>query len=384
LDVKEQLTKRRQYRRNRRNRKTRYRKPRFLNRPKNNCGVCGCNTPKSNKKTGGREKRCRLHRNMKANREFESTIILAPSVKSKADSIINEIKKLSKILPISSEIIVEVASFDTQKMTNPNISGVQYQQGTLHGYEIKQYLLNRYGHKCVYCKGKSKDKILEIEHIIPKSRGGTDRIGNLVIACKTCNIQKGTKTAEEFGFKNIQKQANKHKSFRYSTLSQSYKNYLIKELSRNWKVKKTYGAHTKFYRNQLGLEKSQINDAIAIVSKGNTVEIPNNYLLERQIKKRQPVHRLWNENKKGKPIVRTEARRLVHGFKLWDKVRGQHSKNGLFVGYITGLRANGSFEIRSLEKDMLASGITYKKLELIKRTKNNYIRESKKLIQKAF
>ncbi|MFQ6054717.1 MAG: hypothetical protein ACE5J3_01890, partial [Methanosarcinales archaeon] len=200
--------------------------------------------------------------------------------------------------------------------------------------------------------------------------------------CKTCNMQKGSKTAEEFGFKNIQKQAEKHKMFRYSALSQSYKNYLIKELSINWKVKKTYGAHTKFYRKQLGLDKSQVNDAIAIVSKGNSVILPEKYIIERQIKKRLPVHRFWNENKKGKTVVRTLAKREVFGFKLWDKVRARHSKKGLVVGYITGLRASGSFEIRSLEKEMLASGITYKKLELIDRINNNYIRTIKSLGEK--
>ncbi|MFQ6071833.1 MAG: RNA-guided endonuclease IscB [Methanosarcinales archaeon] len=380
LDVKEQMTYRRQKRRERRTRKTRYRKPRFQNRQKNLCGVCGCNTPKSSKKTGGRAKLCRLHKNQRPSREFENTIRLAPSVRSKAESIIHEIKRLSKILPIS-EVIVEVASFDTQKMANPDIQGVQYQNGTLQGYEIKQYLLTRYGHKCVYCKGKSGDKILEIEHVIPKSRGGTDRVDNLVITCKTCNKQKGNKTAAEFGFPNVQKKAEKHKSFKYSALSQSYKNYLLQELSLNdiRKVKRTYGAHTKYYRNQLGLDKSQVNDAIAIVSKGTPVEIPNKYILERQIKKRQPVHRLWNENKKGKTVVKTEARRMVHGFKLWDKVQGYHSKKGLITGYITALRSNGSFTVRTLEKDLLVDGISHKKLELVERTNSNYIITTKSL-----
>ncbi|HID27697.1 MAG TPA: hypothetical protein EYP22_07770 [Methanosarcinales archaeon] len=87
------------------------------------------------------------------------------------------------------------------------------------------------------------------------------------------------------------------------------------------------------------------------------------------------MHRLWNENKKGKTIVRTPANREVFGFKLWDKVRAYHSKKGLMIGYITGLRSRGSFEIRTLERDMLTSGITYKKLELIKRQKKNYIIE---------
>ncbi|MFQ6072689.1 MAG: RRXRR domain-containing protein [Methanosarcinales archaeon] len=114
LDIKEQMNRRRQKRCERRNRKTRYRKPRFDNRPKNKCAVCGCNTPKSNKKIGGRAKLCRLHKNQRPNREFEDTIRLAPSVKSKADSIINEVNRLSKILPINN-IIVEVASFDTYR-----------------------------------------------------------------------------------------------------------------------------------------------------------------------------------------------------------------------------------------------------------------------------
>ncbi|MFQ6071953.1 MAG: RNA-guided endonuclease IscB [Methanosarcinales archaeon] len=381
LDVKEQMTHIRQKRRERRSRKTRYRKPRFNNRPKNKCAVCSCNTPKSNRKTGGRAKLCRLHKNHRPSEEFESTIQLAPSVKSRADSIIHETNRLSKILPISN-ITVEVASFDTQKMANPDIQGVQYQRGTLQGYEIKQYLLTCYGHKCVYCKGKSGDKILEIEHVIPKSRGGTDRVSNLVIACKTCNMQKGNNTAEEFGFKNIQKQAEKHKSFKYSALTQSYKNYLLHELSKSWKVQDTYGAYTKFYRNQLGLEKSQVNDAIAIVSKGNPVEIPDTYLLERQIKKRLPVHRFWNENKKGKTVIRTPAKREVFGFRLWDKVRAYHSKKGLIVGYITGLRVNGSFELRTLEKEILAIGISYRKLELVERINNNYIRTIRNLGKK--
>jgi 5-methylcytosine-specific restriction endonuclease McrA len=90
-------------------------------------------------------------------------------------------------------------------MQHPEITGVEYQQGELQGYEIKEYLLDKWERKCAYC-GKTSTP-LEVEHIIPKSRGGTDRVSNLTIACRSCNVKKGDQTAEEFGYTGIQQQA---------------------------------------------------------------------------------------------------------------------------------------------------------------------------------
>src|SRR5512140_2426807 len=87
-------------------------------------------------------------------------------------------------------------------MENPEISGVEYQQGTLLGYEVREYLLEKFGRKCVYC-GKQHVP-LAIEHIIPKIRGGSSRISNLATACDPCNDDKGTKTAAEFGHSEVQ------------------------------------------------------------------------------------------------------------------------------------------------------------------------------------
>ncbi|NMG83710.1 MAG: HNH endonuclease, partial [Methanosarcinales archaeon] len=109
---------------------------------------------------------------------------LAPSIKHKLDSHIKLIEKIKKLLPIT-KIVIEVAPFDAQKMQNPEISGIDYQQGELQGYEVREYLLEKFNRKCAYC-GK-KDVPLEIEHIIPKSRGGSDRVSNLTIACHECN-----------------------------------------------------------------------------------------------------------------------------------------------------------------------------------------------------
>jgi 5-methylcytosine-specific restriction endonuclease McrA len=84
---------------------------------------------------------------------------------------------------------MELVKFDTQLMENPDISGIEYQQGELAGYEVREYLLEKWGRKCAYCS--ETDLPLQIEHIIPRSRGGSDRVSNLTLACEGCNRLKG-------------------------------------------------------------------------------------------------------------------------------------------------------------------------------------------------
>lgn len=91
---------------------------------------------------------------------------------------------------------MELVRFDTQKFQNPEIEGVEYQQGTLFGYEIREYLLEKWGRKCAYCDAERVQ--LEIEHVVPRSRSGTDRVSNLTLACHRCNQAKGNKLIEEF------------------------------------------------------------------------------------------------------------------------------------------------------------------------------------------
>ena len=120
-DIVKLLSNRRENRKIRRNHKTRYRKPRFNNRKR---------------KDGW----------------------LAPSVQNKVDSHLTVVRKVHEILPIN-KIIVEVASFDMQKIKNPEISGTEYQQGEQLGFwNVREYVLFRDGHQCQCCKGKSKDK----------------------------------------------------------------------------------------------------------------------------------------------------------------------------------------------------------------------------------
>ncbi len=180
---------------------------------------------------------------------------LAPSTQHRHDSHIRLVETLATLLPITYKRI-ETANFDTQKMRHPEITGVAYQQGELQGYEVKEYLLDKWGRKCAYCGNTNVP--LEVEHIVPKSRGGTDRVSNLTISCRNCNLKKGDKTAEEFGYPHIQKQAKT--PLKAPACINNIRWRLVEQLG----AEHTYGYVTKYQRNNLGLEKSHVNDAFVI------------------------------------------------------------------------------------------------------------------------
>ena len=237
------LTKRRGVRRSRRNRKTRYRSPRFDNR--------------GNARQEGR---------------------LMPSSRSILGNLINWSKKLQKYTPIHS-IAYEWVKFDTQKMANPEISGVEYQQGELEGYETREYLLEKYHRTCVYCG--AEDTQLQIEHVIPRSKGGSNRVSNLVLACEKCNQKKGSKSIEEFLSKKpdlLKKILNGLKK----PLQTAAAVQTIRNATRRCLVDATYlpvdlwsGGRTKMNRVRQGYKKDHWIDAICIGETGAAVTIPD-------------------------------------------------------------------------------------------------------------
>jgi hypothetical protein len=105
------------------------------------------------------------------------------------------VARLRKLAPVTA-LTVEAVRFDTQALQNPEISGVQYQQGTLAGYEIREYLLAKSGHQCAYCGASGVP--LNIDHIVPRSKGGSNRVSNLTVACIPCNQAKDALPLEEF------------------------------------------------------------------------------------------------------------------------------------------------------------------------------------------
>jgi len=296
------------YRRTRRSRKTWYRKARFLNR----------------KKPQG---------------------WLAPSIQNKLDTHLKIIERIRGILPISN-VVIEVAAFDTQKIQNPEITGVEYQQGELVGYKIREYLLEKWKRKCAYCG--EKDIPLEIEHIIPKSRGGSSRISNLTISCNKCNLKKGNKTAEEFGHQEIQKQAKE--SLRATVFMNNVRWKLVNLLGCKW----TYGYITKHNRIKLGLKKSHSNDAF-IIAGGSTQKRNDQIFWIKQVRK---CNRKLFKGKRSH--LKNTAPRFVKEFQRFDKVLWKNIECFIF-----GRRSTGYFDIRMLNGHKLSSSAKAKDLKLL-------------------
>jgi 5-methylcytosine-specific restriction endonuclease McrA len=157
-EIKKALDGRRGVRRGRRQRETRYRKPRFANR-----------------------------------RRREGW--LAPSTESRVCNVVTWVKRLMRVCPIAA-ISQELVKFNMQAMEKPEIQGTEYQQGTLQGYETREYLLEKWGRQCSYCGATNVP--LQIEHIQCRAKGGSNRVSNLCLACEPCNLAKGTQDIAVF------------------------------------------------------------------------------------------------------------------------------------------------------------------------------------------
>lgn len=227
--IKDVLESRRAVRRGRRQRNTRYRKARFLNR----------------KRPDG---------------------WLAPSLMHRVLTIETWVKRLCKFSPIA-EIRQELVRFDMQQMENPEISGTEYQQGTLVGYEVREYLLEKWGRKCTYC---SKENVpLQIEHIQARANGGSDRVSNLCLACEKCNQKKGTKDIRDFLkgkpdlASRILKQAKAPLKDAAAVNVTRWKLFEVLKAT-GLPVTTGTGGETKFNRTRLGLPKEHWIDAACV------------------------------------------------------------------------------------------------------------------------
>lgn len=223
LQIRHALLNRRAVRRSRRQRKTRYRQPRFLNR----------------KRPAG---------------------WLAPSLHHRILTTMTWVERIRRWAPIGA-ISMELVRFDTHLMQNAEMSGVQYQQGELAGYEVREYLLEKWNRCCAYCCATNVQ--LEIEHIIPKSRGGSDRILNLTRACKTCNQRKGTQTSSEFGYPHLQAQAKQPLKDAAAVNSTRWALYQRLQLT-GLPLEVGTGGRTKYNRQARRLAKTHWLDAACV------------------------------------------------------------------------------------------------------------------------
>ena len=334
-DISKRLSDRRMYRQNRRSRKTRYRKPRFKNR--------------KNKKKDW----------------------LPPSLEQKVAVQLNEIDHLHHYFPIKT-IIVEVAEFDIQKIKNPDISGIEYQQGTLQGYNIRNYLLEKHKRKCFYC-GKTVSKF-EIEHMIPKTRGGSNRIDNLTLSCHDCNQKKDTLTAEEFikqtlpakkAAAKLKQLPNEKRLFKYMTQMNATRWALYNTIKEKYpNVKMTYGYITKYNCIRAGLPKAHHIDAKCITGFSTVPSMEQSVVKIKMRRHNRQLHRATFS--KGHIRKAASLPTIIFGFQLYDLVI---FNNHLY--YINSRRSSGSFKIRSLE-GLKDENRNYKKLTRVAHT-NAYL-----------
>lgn len=333
-DIVDLLSTRREARHTRRSRKTRYRKPRFNNRTR---------------KDGW----------------------LAPSVRKKVDTHLTTVHKVTEILPVSS-ITVETASFDIQKIKNPDIAGTGYQQGEqLDFWNVREYVLFRDGHKCQCCKGKSKDPVLNVHHIEGRKTGGNVP-NNLITLCETChkgyhngtislpkNIRRGMKF-NDAAFMGIMRWAF------FNRVKETYEPLGIM-------VNMTYGYITKNTRIEHNLPKDHFIDARCISGHPDATSDGTVFYQKKVRCHNRQIHK--QKILKGGIRKRNQAPYLVKGFRLFEKVK-YHGKQY----FIFGRRSSGFFDIRTLDGTKVNKGsVSCKKIRSLDMPRR-YLTEERKVM----
>jgi len=314
-DIVDLLSGKRGYRRTRRNR-LRYRKPRFANRKKDEGW-------------------------------------LAPSVRHKVDSHLKIIAEMYKILPVS-KIIVEVASFDIQKIKNPAIQGEGYQQGDQLGFwNVREYVLSRDGHKC-HGKGGCKNKILNVHHIESRKTGG-DAPDNLITLCEECH-----KAYHRGKLKLTFKRRQPLKDAAFMGIMRWAFYNKLKELYQN--VRLTYGYITKNKRITEGLEKTHATDAFCIAGNMSAKRTDTIFLQKFVRKNNRSLHKA--NLLKGGMRKANKAPYIVHGYRIFDKVLYEQQESFIF-----GRRASGYFDLRLLDGIKVHVSANHKKLKLLETAK---------------
>ena len=312
-DIVDLLSTKKQNRRTRRNR-LRYRQPRFNNRVKSK------------------------HKGW-----------LAPSVENKIYNHIKLVNKIHTILPIN-KIIVETASFDIQKIKNPEISGKEYQEGEQLGFwNVRQYVLHRDSYRC-HGKTGCKNKVLNVHHIESRKVGGNSP-GNLITLCEEChnNYHNG----------KLKKEFKRQQSFRDATFMGIMRKTLLNRLRELYpNVSETFGYITKNARITNNLPKEHRIDAFCITGNLQAKRLDDYYYIKQVRKHNRQIHKA-NILKGGKKKL-NQSPYFVKGFRLFDKVKYNNQECFIF-----GRRATGYFDLRKLDGTIIHRSASYKKLELI-------------------
>ena len=320
-EVHKAMQQRSRYRRRRRSANLRYRQPRFLNR---------------RRAQGGYRHPC-VH-------------ALATFCAS--------VRRSRQWVPVS-QIEVEQVKFDLALMQNSEVAGIEYQRGELSGWEVRAYLLEKFHRRCVYC-GKG-DTAFEIDHQVPRSRGGSDRVSNLVLSCHDCNSAKGNRTAAECGYPDVATQAKQ--PLRDAAAVNATRLALVEALSKEGLPLGAWsGGCTRWNRSRFGISKTHALDALCV---GNLAGVDAGRLrtLEIFAQGRGRYQRTLVDGS-GFPRGYLMRQKRVRGFSTGDLVRAvvpPHLKTRGIHRHRVAIRATGSFRVGKVD------GINAKYCRLIQR-----------------
>jgi len=328
--IRDALTQRAAFRQSRRGRKTRYRAPRFNNRTK----PAGW---------------------------------LPPSLRHRLETTSSWIERLRRFTPVIG-LVMELVRFDMQQLVNPEISGVEYQQGELAGYEVREYLLEKWGRCCTYCDAKGTP--LQIEHIVPKAHGGSNRVSNLALACVRCNIAKGARDVRDVLAHDPKRLARVLATAKaplaHAAAVNATRFALLQELrATGLPVATGTGGRTKWNRTRFGLPKAHALDAACV---GTVDRLTGTQTAPLAIKSTgRGVRKRTRLTAQGWPRGYLSPAKAHFGFRTGDIVAANvpsGQRQGDYRGRVA-VRASGSFNIQTTRGTV--QGIAHRFCSLIQR-----------------
>ncbi len=292
---------------------------------------------------------------------------LAPSLRHRVDTAMAWVHRLRRWVPVTS-LSTMLHRFDTQRLQNPEISGMEYQQGELQGYEVREYLLEKWGRKCAYCGAENVP--LTIDHIHPRSKGGSNRVSNLTLSCFPCNQRKGNWDMAEF-LAHDPKRLARIESVRKAPLKDaaavnSTRWALWQQLAATGlDVEVGTSGQTRWNRSRLQIPKAHCLDAACV----GHVDVAQGW--------KQPVlavkatgrgsYQRTRLTKHGFPRGYLTRSKSAFGFQTGDLVRAivtKGKKMGTYLGRVA-IRASGSFNIQTADSSV--QGIHHRFCTLLQR-----------------
>ncbi|MEV6036794.1 RNA-guided endonuclease IscB [Nonomuraea sp. NPDC052116] len=328
--IRKKLEQRAAYRRGRRTRNLRYRKPRFANRTR-------------------------------------SSGWLAPSLRHRVATTVSWVDRLTRWAPVRA-VHLELVAFDTHAIAvDKPLEGVEYQYGTLHGTEVREYLLAKWGRACAYCGGSGVP--LNIDHVRPRSRGGSDRVSNLTLACVACNLAKGSQPIEDFLARKPQLLAKilaqVKTPLRDAAAVQSTRWALWRELDARLPTHSASGGRTKWNRTRNHLPKTHTLDALAVGKLGAITATVSMVLVVGCTGR--GTHARTRTDKHGFPRLRLPRHKQFFGYATGDLVTAvvpTGKRQGTHTGRVA-VRSTGSFNITTAHGTV--QGISHRHVRLLQR-----------------